>query len=101
MKERQYSHSTTMKFSYASGKARKEDRQEIVGIFLSLIVIAAFIIIAFTMAIPMAKAAGNMVTSKVDFAYLGKVLETRSRKTDFESAFKIDPGSTSSNDQGL
>ncbi len=93
MKERQYSHSTTIRCLYASGKARKEDRQEIIGIFLSLLVIAAVIIIAFTMAIPMAKAAEDMVTSKVDFACLGKALETRSRKTDCEAAFKTDPGS--------
>ncbi len=77
MKIRQCSHSQNLKILFASGKAQKEDRLEIIGIFLSLLVIAAFIIIAFTMAIPMVNVAGDMVTSKVDFSYLGKVAVTR------------------------
>jgi hypothetical protein len=72
MKERHYNHLKTINFLSVSGKARKEDWREIIGIVLSLLVIAAFIIIAFTMAIPMAMAAGDMVTSKVGLACLGK-----------------------------
>ncbi len=77
MKERQYSHSKNIQLLSASGNAKKEDWREIIGIFLSLLVIAAFVIIAFTMAIPMAKAAGDMVTSRVGLACLEKALETR------------------------
>ncbi len=77
MKERLYSHSRNIKSLSASAKADKEDWREIIGIFLSLLVIAAFVIIAFTMAIPMAKAAGDMVTSRVGLACLEKARETR------------------------
>ncbi len=101
MNERQYSHSTIVRFLPAAKNAKKADQQEIIGIFLSILVIAAFIVIAFTVAIPMAKAAGDMVTSKVDFANLGKALETRSRKTDFDSACKIEPASAPAHDPGL
>ncbi len=51
MKERQYSYSKNVKFLFASAEEKKEDWREIIGILLSLLVIAAFIIIAFTMAI--------------------------------------------------
>jgi hypothetical protein len=101
MKERQYIHSKTINFLSASGKAKKEDRREIIGILLSLLVIAAFIIIAFTIAIPMAKAAGDMVTSNFGIACLGKAMETRPLKTDCESDFKIDPASASAHGPGL
>ncbi len=77
MKVRQYTHSQNIRILSASGKAQKEDWREIIGILLSLLVIAAFIIIAFTMALPMAKAAGDMVTSDVGLAHLGKASETR------------------------
>ncbi len=70
MKERLYSHSRNIKSLSASAKADKEDWREIIGIFLSLLVIAAFVIIAFNMAIPKSKSAAEMVTSKVCSACL-------------------------------
>lgn len=63
MKETQYIDSKPMKFLQVSGKARSEHRREILGIMLSLLVIAAFLFMAFTMSIPMAKDADDLVTS--------------------------------------
>jgi len=49
----QYSDSKTDKLLSASRKAMKGNMWEIIGIFLSFLVIAAFLFIAFTMLIPM------------------------------------------------
>lgn len=49
----QYSDSKTSKFLSASRKAMKGDIWEIIGIFLALLVIAAFLVIVFTMVIPL------------------------------------------------
>jgi len=46
--------------------AKKENLREIFGILLSLLVIAAFLIIAFSMIIPRAKDVGALLTSMND-----------------------------------
>lgn len=49
----QYSDSKNLKFLSASRKAMKGDTCEIIGILLALLVIAAFLVIVFTMVIPL------------------------------------------------
>jgi len=49
----QYSDSKNSKFLSVSRKAMKGDIWEVVGIFLALLVIAAFLVIVFTMVIPL------------------------------------------------
>lgn len=68
MKEVRYSDSNTIKGLPASVNAKQERLREIFGIFLSLLVIAAFLIIAFSMLIPRAKDVGAMLTSMSDSA---------------------------------
>ncbi|MRR59089.1 MAG: hypothetical protein EG824_12885 [Deltaproteobacteria bacterium] len=61
----QHGDSRTIKFLFASVNAKKEDLREIIGILLSLLVIAAFLSIAFTMSDFMAKDAGDTVKAIV------------------------------------
>lgn len=61
----QHGDSKTSRFLFASVNAKKEDVREIIGILLSLLVIAAFLSIAFTMSNLIAKDAGDIVTSMV------------------------------------
>jgi len=77
MNEMHYSDSKTIKILSVSVNAKKEDLREIIGILLSLLVIAAFLIVAFAMSIHMVKDAGDMVTSMVGSACAVKALETR------------------------
>jgi len=49
----QYIDAITIKIMSATGKAKLEDMREIIGILLSLLVIAAFIVIACAMAVPL------------------------------------------------
>lgn len=63
MKETQYSDSKPMKVWYASEKARSEYWREVFGIMLSLLVIAAFLVMAFSLSVPMMKDADDLVTS--------------------------------------
>lgn len=63
MKDTQSSDSMSKKFLQVSGNARSEDWREILGIMLSLLVIAAFLVMAFTMSVPMVKDADDLVTS--------------------------------------
>lgn len=74
MKEVRYSDPNTIKCLPVSVNAKKEDLREIFGILLSLLVIAAFLIIAFSMFMPRAKDVGALLTSMSDSACAVKTL---------------------------
>lgn len=74
MKEVRYSDPNTIKCLPVSANAKKEDLREIFGILLSLLVIAAFLIIAFSMFMPRAKDVGALLTSMSDSACAVKTL---------------------------
>lgn len=58
-----FNESKTIKHVPGSVNAKKEDVREIVGILLSLLVMAAFLVIAFAMLVSRAKDIGAMFTA--------------------------------------